>query len=389
MHNLKIKGLIEFLIGISILYGCNQFQTTPLKELQQIGMDMKQIDHVEYSYQITKFSNVTGDTTISQGQMYFEKNAKDSSIGFNFYHKTETGESFFIGDYIINMQPLDSSALKKPLCDYIDGHMTLYPYLELSFGAIRNFLTDSLFCFQTDSLIKTDTVVENFDCSSYSFWADNILIDTHKKMRKGRKWINLVVRKKDNLPIEYSQKMKSHYYKVSFSRYSFDEKYSEELFTIENVPTFYKWDKYRAYMNILPTRILAPDWELPLLDGGTVSLSSLKGRYVLLDFWFIGCGACVHSIPILNALKIKYDNLEVIGINCFSNKVDKIKEYCSNQGMNYKNVWNGEKISVDYKVCAAPIFYLIDKNGLIIYSQIGHNEKKLKENIVRLINYAP
>src|SRR5574344_1426712 len=285
MNILKIKGSIEFLIGISILFSSNQVQTTPLKELQQIGMNMKQFDNVEYSYQITRFSNVTGDTTISQGQMYIETNSIDSLIGFNFYQKTENSESFFNGDYIINMQLLDSAASKKPLCDYRDGHMTLYPYLELSFGAIRNFLTDSLFSFQIDSLIKADTIVENVDCSSYSFWADNILVDTHKKMRKGRKWINLVVRKKDNLPIEYSQKMKSYYSKVSFSKYSFDKKYPKELFTIENVPTFYKWDKYKANMNILPTKIEAPDWELPLINGGTVSLSSLKGKYVLLDFW--------------------------------------------------------------------------------------------------------
>ena len=194
--------------------------------------------------------------------------------------------------------------------------------------------------------------------------------------------------KKDNLPLKYSQKSKSHYNEATFTNYSLDKKYPNDKFLIENVPSYYQWDKLMKNMTILSNNVKAPDWELPLLDSNVISLSSFKGKFVLLDFWFIGCGACVESIPILNELQKKHEkeDFEIIGVNCFSNNIEKIKEYCSTQGMNYKNIWNGEKICDDYKVKAAPVFYLIDKEGKIVYSQIGHDEQELKRNIEELIN---
>ena len=119
-----------------------------------------------------------------------------------------------------------------------------------------------------------------------------------------------------------------------------------------------------------------------------MALSSLHGKYVLLDFWFIGCGACVQSIPTLNTLMEKYDpsRFEVIGVNCYSKDQEAIQKYCLNNGMNYRNVWMGDLITDVYKINAAPIFYLIDPEGTIVYSKIGHDEKALLANVERLIN---
>jgi len=53
--------------------------------------------------------------------------------------------------------------------------------------------------------------------------------------------------------------------------------------------------------------------------------------------------------------------------------------------MKYTNVWNGDLITKNYNVDAAPIFYLLDKEGNIVYRQIGHDEVKLKQNIEKII----
>ncbi len=359
---------------------------------------MKKIKAKEYSYLINTYRSYSGDTTKNNGIIYFEDNPKDTSLGFKFYNKSEFSESFYNGEYIVTLQKTDSAALKKPLCDFDNGHMTVYPYLELSLGAIQNFLADTLLSGQIDSLIKTDTIINNNKCCSYSFWADNVLVDTHKKMKKGKKKINLVVRKKDNIPLLYSQyepiqrknKLDFHYKKVLFTDFVFNKKISENSFFIENIPEYYKWDKFASINNLLPLNIKAPDWKLPLISGDSISLNSLKGKYVLLDFWFIGCGGCFQSIPTLNELQEKYENngLMVIGVNCYSNHREKIEEYCHSNNMNYTNVWNGDLITKHYKINAAPIFYLIDKEGKIIYRQIGHNKMKLKQNIEEIITNA-
>ena len=393
-----IKGIrksFTLILGLLILFGCNQFQKTTVEELEQIGIDLKKIEIKEYSYLIKTYRSYSGDTTKISGIIYFEDNPKDTLIGLNFYNKSEYSESFYNGEYIVTLLKSDSAAFKKPLCDFDNGHMTVYPYLELSLGAIQNFLSDSLLSIKIDSLFKTDTIFSNDKCYSFSFWADNVLIDTHKKMKKGRKKINLIVRKKDNIPLLYSQyqpiqretKLDFHYNEALFTNFVINKKNHDNSFSVESIPEYYKWDKYTSINNLLPLNIKAPDWKLPLISGDSVSLNSLRGKYVLLDFWFIGCGSCVQSIPTLNEIQKKYteEKLVVIGVNCFSNQKDKIKEYCNSNNMKYINVWNGDLISKDYNVNAAPVFYLIDKEGNIVYRQIGHDEIKLKQNIEKIM----
>ena len=103
----------------------------------------------------------------------------------------------------------------------------------------------------------------------------------------------------------------------------------------------------------------------------------------MLDFWFIGCGACLQSIPALNTLHERYDNskLEVIGVNFSSKQKEAVQNYCSNNEMRYKNVWNGDAIAEAYRVKGAPIFYLINPEGIIVYSQVGHDEEMLLSNV--------
>ena len=168
-----------------------------------------------------------------------------------------------------------------------------------------------------------------------------------------------------------------------FSDYSFDDKYSDKDFSIESVPEYYKWDKFKSRLKVIPSGSFAPDWTLPSVTGDSLSLSNLRGQFVLLDFWYIGCGACFQSIPVLNELASSYpDNkLKVIGVNCFSKDKNNIRAYCSKHEMNFTNVWKGDEISNKYKINAAPIFYLIDSAGRIAYSQVGHDPLRLTNAI--------
>jgi len=376
-------------IGLVSIISFSQAQITPLNELKQIGSSLKQIHNIEYQYRLKSFSSISGDSMNYNGKIYFEKNSKDTLLGYNFFNNVDLDESFYNGVYLIQLSLRDSSAFKKSLCDYRDGHMTLYPFLELSYAAINNFLTDSLLDSRIYSLSRKDTVINNISCRLFSFWADNMLIDTHKKNKRGRKKVKLAFHKSDNLPVYYSQfeffKQKtkdiSFINEALYKNYSFNSSYQADNFSIESVPSFYKWDKYKSYFKLLPIGVKAPNWKLPSIYGDSLLLSSLIGNVVLLDFWFIGCGSCIQSIPTLNNIQAKYKDkrIIVVGINLHSNKVEKIREYCKNNEMNYTNVWNGNTISNQYIVNAAPIFYLIDKEGKIVYSQVGHDSAKLQK----------
>ena len=362
-----------------------------MEELQQIGMELKQLENVAYSYQIKAFRSYDPDTTIWDGLLYFEAEPSDTAWGYKFHREGELQKSFYNGEYIVFMNQWDSTARKKSFCDYVDGHMTGYPYLDLSFAAIANFLTDTLFSTNIHSLVRTDTVVNRSACHLYTFWANAKLVDIYKLFQKDQKLIKLAIRKEDNLPVFYSQydeiprkeTVDYHYSEVHFKDFSFKKRSPSHQFSIEKVPEYYDWDWINSISKVLPEQSPAPAWTLPLVVGDSLSLSSMKGKYVLLDFWFIGCGSCLQSIPGLNTLYDSYGNskLEVIGINSYSKDREAIQRYCSSNEMKYRNVWNGDPVTDAYRVKGAPIFFLINPEGIIVYTQVGHDEKKLISNV--------
>ncbi len=65
------KLFIYLAFGVIIFFGCTYTHTTPLDELKEIGLKMKQINPIEYSYYIKSFQSYNGDTTVRKGMMYF------------------------------------------------------------------------------------------------------------------------------------------------------------------------------------------------------------------------------------------------------------------------------------------------------------------------------
>ncbi len=401
MKTIKTRpNLLSFLIVVVSLslFSCSGRKKTPIEELKLIGQKMQQNKTLEYSYYTKFYTSYSGDTISLEGRMYFTPNVQDTAIGMNFYNKTYVdkrlySDSFYNGKYIISLMHADSTVRKKPLCDYRNGHMTAYPFLELSYGAIKLFLNDSAFYSNIDSLKRKNVSYKGKRYSSFTFWVDNELINTYKIGQKGRTKVKLIVRKSDFLPVFYSQhqiyKRKTHedfvYSEAKFRKYLFDNNYPDSLFTIESIPKYYSWDK--RFMKILTPETTAPEWKLPLIGGDSISLSELKGKFVLLDFWFIGCGSCIESIPTLNDLQSEYkdDGFVVIGINCFNEHKGKIEQYCKDREMRYLNVWKGDGITDEYKIKGAPIFYLINKDGKIVYSQVGHNSEKLIDAVKSIL----
>ena len=394
-----MKNVILLFFGICILSNCKKSALSPVEELKMIGMEMAKKEHVEYLFSHKVFFSYTNDSSSHRGKMYFETNPKDTAIGYNFYRwlfdlrsnfgVIDDGETFYNGNHIISLMKRDSSVRMKPLCDYRDGHMTVYQELEKSYGAIKLFLTDTLFTSMTNSLTRKDTVLNKQPCVMFSFWADNKLIDTHKK-RSGKSKVKLIFRKSDIVPLLYSTYSlfgngKTIYYEVSFSDYRFDVTYPPSMFAIENIPAHYQWNK--NMVKTIPVGTKAPDWKLPVVNGDSIALSDFRGKYVLLDFWFLGCGACIESIPVLNELKSKYEGkMEVVGVNCFCKNAEAISRYVLERGMNYMSVWNGDdKVSKMYEINGAPIFYLIDQNGVIVNTLIGANMQGLKSMIAAVL----
>ena len=140
--------------------------------------------------------------------------------------------------------------------------------------------------------------------------------------------------------------------------------------------------------SFLATGTPAPEIELPDTTGKIIKLSSLKGKYVLIDFWASWCGPCRQSNPKLVSLYNKYKgkNFEIYGISLDRNK-DAWLAAIKSDKLNWIHVsdlkyWESTA-AVQYRVSGIPYSVLIDPQGLIIAKGLHPDqlEAKMKEII--------
>lgn len=127
----------------------------------------------------------------------------------------------------------------------------------------------------------------------------------------------------------------------------------------------------------LITGAAAPDFSLSDIDGNNVTLSGLKGKTVLLDFWGTWCHACISGIPQLKQAAAKYaDRLVVVSIGCKDDKeawLAGVEKY----GLGWINLReedsmpSSEKPTVLYNVTAFPTKVVIGADGRIREIAVG------------------
>jgi peroxiredoxin len=123
--------------------------------------------------------------------------------------------------------------------------------------------------------------------------------------------------------------------------------------------------------NALAPGNVAPELTLNTPDGNTISLSSLKGKIVLVDFWASWCKPCRQENPEVVKLYNKYKNsgFEILGVSLDENK-DKWVEAIKQDGLPWPHVsdlkgWQSAAAQV-YGIQSIPFTLLVDKEGKII-----------------------
>ena len=134
----------------------------------------------------------------------------------------------------------------------------------------------------------------------------------------------------------------------------------------------------------------APDISLPDVNGNIKTLSSLRGKYILLDFWASWCGPCRFENPNVVRLYQKYKekDFDILSVSLDNNKKAWLNAIEAD-GMEWNHVsdllkWESAVIPV-YQLDAIPMTYLLDKEGIIIAKNLRgpELEKKLAEILVK------
>lgn len=120
----------------------------------------------------------------------------------------------------------------------------------------------------------------------------------------------------------------------------------------------------------------APDFTLMDLNGNSLTLSSLRGKYVVLDFWGSWCGWCIKGFPEMKKYYAKYKNkVEFLGIACGDTE-KKWKDAVAKHEVPWLNVLNGKDdkdVSTMYAISGYPTKIVIDPQGEIARVVVGES----------------
>ncbi len=122
----------------------------------------------------------------------------------------------------------------------------------------------------------------------------------------------------------------------------------------------------------------ALDFSLAQLDGTLLTLSELRGRVVLLDFWAPWCGPCKAAMPLLERLHAEYaaKPFTLIGVSTWEQRPDAVAAVVEANRLSFRIVQRGDDLAKSYGITAIPTLLLIHKDGTLALIEVGVNDQE-------------
>jgi thiol-disulfide isomerase/thioredoxin len=127
----------------------------------------------------------------------------------------------------------------------------------------------------------------------------------------------------------------------------------------------------------------AADFTLQDLNGKSVSLSGLRGKTVLLEFWATWCPPCRASVPDIEKIHLAYKDkgVVVLAVSVDDDGWDGVRTFVRQNGITYTVLQGNEEVMVKYQVRSIPMLLIVDREGVVArrYYGFGSDEELEKD----------
>lgn len=131
----------------------------------------------------------------------------------------------------------------------------------------------------------------------------------------------------------------------------------------------------------------AHDFTLPKLEGGPVSLASLRGRVVVLDFWATWCPPCRAELPWLVKLTQRYEargvTLLAVDLDDPPDREQLIREFTAGvRGLDRSVVLGDLAVEADFAIKSMPTLVILDREGRELSRFVGATDEQTLERLL-------
>jgi thiol-disulfide isomerase/thioredoxin len=126
----------------------------------------------------------------------------------------------------------------------------------------------------------------------------------------------------------------------------------------------------------------APDFALASPEGTTATLSSHKGRVVLLNFWATWCDSCKEELPVLEKLRQEHagDAFDLLAVDVDDDPAKAVPPFAAAHGLKFSILYADRKTEEAYAVRLLPTSFLIAPDGTIVRRYVGPLDERAVEN---------
>lgn len=359
--------------------------------LQKMSDKLNSLKNISYDYQLELNYSSENYHDKLEGHVFLDFQKSDTIIGLKYQIDNELAKDVFNGTEKFELNKKDKTFELN-----IHPKKSSFHRMTFFYNSIITFKNALPEIISNKTIPKTlsDTIINNtpFYVVRFSLFKKSIgRLGGFDSITGNRNIIyQVIVDKKRDLPFQVieTNDVNNDFKKTTFTNINTNPQQPSELFWYYSTYTDeYKPAKPKEISRLIPVGSIALDWTLPLYNKNeNISLFGLRGKAVLLDFWFKNCGPCIESVPHLNAINEKFKNkkFELLSINTWDSQKD-IAWFCDKHKVTYKVLMNGKELAEKYGAFGFPTVILLDKEGKVLYSATGFDYSKVEKLIEKAL----